>query len=374
MAERLKLSVPSATYRLDTELEKYHEPSKQALEIFTDRIKLLLAAEKKKQKECRERKRNSQRLAKQQSWNQSLQRVRRYLGIQEGNQDDHASTGNHLQQQKGQLTGNEVLVEAVTEKPASEQFDPFQPALYTQEDSVIFICVDIEAYERNHSLVTEIGIATLDTADITLTAPGRDGQNWKQAINARHFRIKEYGHLRNKDFVQGCAEHFQFGSSEWVSIGDTPHTMAECFKNPHLEAIRGPMPEVAIEDDVTLELRNQPKRSTAKRNIVLVGHDLGNDIDYLKGLGFDIHNLSNIHGLLDTATMYRALRKESQSRNLASILADLNIPGWYLHNAGNDAVYTLQAMLGIALKDLEGRWDGIESGVAGENGAWYSSQ
>jgi hypothetical protein len=48
--------------------------------------------------------------------------------------------------------------------------------------------------------------------------------------------------------------------------------------------------------------------------------------------------------------MYRAFRRESQPRNLGSILADLDIAGWDLHNGGNDAVYTLQAMVGIALR------------------------
>jgi hypothetical protein len=48
--------------------------------------------------------------------------------------------------------------------------------------------------------------------------------------------------------------------------------------------------------------------------------------------------------------MYRAFRREYQARNLGSILADLDIAGWDLHNAGNDAMYTLQAMVGIAVR------------------------
>ena len=50
--------------------------------------------------------------------------------------------------------------------------------------------------------------------------------------------------------------------------------------------------------------------------------------------------------------MYRALRREQNPKNLGGILADLDLAGWSLHNAGNDAVYTLQAMLGIALTDM----------------------
>jgi hypothetical protein len=86
-----------------------------------------------------------------------------------------------------------------------------KPAPYTQEDSVVFICVDVESYERDHNLVTEIGIATLDTADINIVSPGEGGINWMKAIRARHFRITEHGHLKNKEFINGCADYFQFG-------------------------------------------------------------------------------------------------------------------------------------------------------------------
>ncbi len=89
--------------------------------------------------------------------------------------------------------------------------DVGKPAPYAQEDSVIFICVDVEAYERNHNLITEIGIATLDTADINTMSPGEGGINWMKAIRARHFRIREYAHLKNHEFINGCADFFQFG-------------------------------------------------------------------------------------------------------------------------------------------------------------------
>ena len=51
--------------------------------------------------------------------------------------------------------------------------------------------------------------------------------------------------------------------------------------------------------------------------------------------------------------MWRYLKRETNPRNLGSILADLGIIGWNLHNAGNDAVYPLQAMIGIAIKHIE---------------------
>ena len=50
--------------------------------------------------------------------------------------------------------------------------------------------------------------------------------------------------------------------------------------------------------------------------------------------------------------MWQSLKRDTNPRNLGSVLAELDIVGWNLHNAGNDAVYTLQAMLGISIKQL----------------------
>lgn len=76
------------------------------------------------------------------------------------------------------------------------------------------------------------------------------------------------------------------------------------------------------------------------------------DVNYLKKIGYDPFNLSNLQELVDTSSMYRAFKREPHPRNLGSILATIDIAGWYLHNAGNDAVYTLQAMISIAIRAL----------------------
>lgn len=73
------------------------------------------------------------------------------------------------------------------------------------------MCVDVEAWERSHSLVTEVGLAILDTEDIEDTTPGKNGENWFSSIEAHHFRIKERRHLVNRAFVKGCPEAFDFG-------------------------------------------------------------------------------------------------------------------------------------------------------------------
>lgn len=91
-----------------------------------------------------------------------------------------------------------------------------------------------------------------------------------------------------------------------------------------------------------------------KRNVVLVGHDIQADIKYCKDMGYDISRpkVCNMLETIDTRVMFQYLARDSQPTSLAKMLASLRIKGWYLHNAGNDAVYTLRAMLGIAIQHL----------------------
>jgi hypothetical protein len=86
-----------------------------------------------------------------------------------------------------------------------------------------------------------------------------------------------------------------------------------------------------------------------------VGHDLSADISFLQKVGYNVHNLSNLQETADTASMWRYIKRDINPRSLGSILAELDITGWNLHNAGNDAAYTLQAMIKIAIKHLQDR-------------------
>ena len=102
-----------------------------------------------------------------------------------------------------------------------------------------------------------------------------------------------------------------------------------------------------------------------QRNLVLVGHDVPSDINYLRKLGCTVFNPSKGSSptdhknasdqpcfleSIDTSNLFRVLKRDTQASSLAKVLIDLGITGWHLHNAGNDARYTLEAMVGIALK------------------------
>jgi hypothetical protein len=77
-------------------------------------------------------------------------------------------------------------------------------------------------------------------------------------------------------------------------------------------------------------------------------------------MGYDVSNLGSLHPRypkIDTQNLYRALQKQNNPTSdvvlnpvkLAVIMEEMDIAPFGLHNAGNDAVYTLQVMLGMAV-------------------------
>lgn len=85
------------------------------------------------------------------------------------------------------------------------------PAPVEQDGHVVFVCFDIETYEKSPGLVTELGFAILDTKKLIDVAPGADARNWFDVIQGRHIRIKEYSYIKNMEYVQGCPDDFMFG-------------------------------------------------------------------------------------------------------------------------------------------------------------------
>lgn len=120
------------------------------------------------------------------------------------------------QQYLGLLAADEETMLPEIANLSISAVDPAKPAPHPFASEPIFIAIDVEAYEREPKPVTEIGVATLDTRDLSDVASGTNGEAWQGAIRARHFRIAEYKHLVNKDFVNGCPEHFEFGRSEMI--------------------------------------------------------------------------------------------------------------------------------------------------------------
>ncbi|OAL44821.1 hypothetical protein IQ07DRAFT_649015 [Pyrenochaeta sp. DS3sAY3a] len=264
-------------------------------------------------------KKQQERLARQRSMAEQLKRAQRYLGLRP------------------------IEAGEVTSTSRPQAIDPTLAASWPFDQSVVFVSVDVESYERAHSLITEIGVATLDTRDLVGIAPGADGAEWRNKIQAQHFRIKEHRHFVNHEFVHGCPDHFEFGSSTLVALRDAPSHIAACFRPPF-----GATPSDGAD--------SMPPSGEA-RKIVLLGHDTASDIRYLKTIDYDPLKDENVIEVQDTAAIYQAWRLETQPTSLGRILADFGIPGSYLHNAGNDAVYTLQVLLAVCVREATIRGD-----------------
>lgn len=297
----LESTIPSPDFR--HEAEEPIDPS--TLSDFKDKIQLAVDAGKNKSKASKGKNKSTRNNDGMRhpagavagvaidSWSAQLEKTCRYLGL-----DKLATNAKAL---------------------ASDSF----------HDNVIFISVDVEAYERSRRKITEIGISTLDTADLLDLTLGKDGAEWTKRMRSRHFRIIESSHLQNHEFITGCGDRFEerFGTSEWISIKDAPQTVASCFKYP-FSALKHQGNSTNINQGET----------AAKRNIVLVGHDIRADIDYLRSIGYNVANVDNLLEAVDTADLYRAISGEKQSRNLGSIISELGSTPWNLHNAVSDAV------------------------------------
>ncbi|KZF24156.1 hypothetical protein L228DRAFT_90810 [Xylona heveae TC161] len=409
--KELERNIPSISFKPDHEkVSEAGQPTDKSLNAFKKKVELALEIARNRNKASKAKKR-TQRIDRQQGWVKELKKAQRFLGLRP---EQSAVAEAHPPSDDDQLwEDTQQDQEHSVPGENTKQLDTECSAPFPFDKSVVFVCVDVEAFERNHNIVTEIGVATLDTNDLIGTCPGESGRNWISKIRSRHFRVSDNSHLQNKDFVDGCADKFEFGKSEWVTLRDAPQVVASCFRPPFsapnlssldssdnssvddeeeshavdasdditedyqgtedleqgkttterstVEALGEDVAEVCINDENSPEADEigdqeeeepEDEANAEPRNIVLVGHDVSIDVGYLQKIGYNPHNLSNLIQVIDTANLYRAWKRDSTTRSLATIFYDLDFVGWNFHNAGNDATYTLQAMLWLSIRAL----------------------
>ncbi|KAI8356614.1 hypothetical protein EDC96DRAFT_515579 [Choanephora cucurbitarum] len=181
----------------------------------------------------------------------------------------------------------------------------------------VFVSLDIEAYELDHSILLEIGWSLYDSRT--------------NRFLDQHYINDQYRHLKNGRFVDDQKEKFNFGTSVWCSL------------------------KRAL-DELRKDLDWATKRDGG---FVLVGHGLDSDIKYLLQQGFlwpdkyggeteEVRH-SACQTILNTDTIYSAhISDVSNPVSLGRALHALQMDTWDLHNAGNDAHYTLLLLLRLA--------------------------
>lgn len=193
--------------------------------------------------------------------------------------------------------------------------------LVISEKNYMFIAIDIEAYERDHSIILELGWSIFDSR--------------KNRFMDQHYLIDSYAHLNNGTFVEDQKLKFSFGTSVWCSLAQA------------LKELRKDL-DWAVERD---------------GGFVLVGHGLSSDLKYLSKQKFmwpavnggevlDV-NQSACIAIVNTDTIYgSSINDLHNPPSLGRTLDLLGIETWNLHNSGNDAHYTM--LLFLTLVNYEG--------------------
>lgn len=177
-----------------------------------------------------------------------------------------------------------------------EKFQQVQRRFLDEKDPLNYITIDFESYEKDHSYLLEVGW-TIYCKE-------------KQQFSDRHYILMENRHLRNGDYVVDRKDRFLFGNSVWVTKSETAED---------------------LQDDLD---QFQP--------YVLIAHNLKSDLDYLKKLNVEIQAEDTVDTIELAAHYYDDPHLQTQ---LGALLDSLDIEHFCLHNAGNDAHYTMELFL-----------------------------
>ncbi|KAF8192682.1 hypothetical protein K438DRAFT_1829496 [Mycena galopus ATCC 62051] len=182
--------------------------------------------------------------------------------------------------------------------------------------------IDFETWTENHGIITEFGYSALRWA--------RDGG--KETRESGHFTVQEHRLMRNGKYgVPEYREHYnlEFGTSVELTKAKLKSTICDLISGMHAN---GPL--------------------------FLVFHDSRGDIKTLNGLGAPIGGTLDqlpdytipTEGIfiVDTQVLFSALTGNRNQTSLGGVCDHLKIPTVYLHNAGNDAHYTLDALQAMA--------------------------
>ena len=127
---------------------------------------------------------------------------------------------------------------------------------------------------------------------------------WKTTVNT-HIIITDYLHLKNGHFVADNRDKYNFGQSQCLSL------------------------KSAL--DYVMSVLNTP-------NSCLIGHNITADIKFLKSVSHKKIDWP----IFDTQIVYKQATLGENILGLVRVLNEIGIPYSNLHNAGNDAFYTLE--------------------------------
>lgn len=175
-------------------------------------------------------------------------------------------------------------------------------------DKPIFVTIDLEylsnlKQDSSQNLNSQVGVAILDIRDLVSSPP-------QTAISTYNFVTG------SPSYCAATTKKYLFGKTTAIH-----------------------------QRNILSNLESLVPRS---RNIILVGHDIRNDLQVLQLLDFNLH--TSIGGILDVGRI-ASKRLPNIPIRLSSILSELRCPFQNLHTAGNDAYFTLRVLLLLAIRD-----------------------
>lgn len=200
----------------------------------------------------------------------------------------------------------------------------------------VFMAIDYEWRENNNSRATEIGISIIDTRELKFVATSSDVerkallQELIGRIRSKHYRTRESLHWRNR-YCPGNPEGFVFGESKIINERFAAEIVNRVIQDPS-SINKAHIFSQSIED--------------TNRNIIWVGHGFQNDLKLAKSTGVKV---SRCVGLVNTQNLPHLAA--NRTPRLAHLIEAEGLDTEHLHNAGNDAAYTLRAMLSIAVRE-----------------------
>lgn len=197
-------------------------------------------------------------------------------------------------------------------------------------NKTICFAIDVEAFEFDTDIVTEIGIAIYD--------PRENIYSLMPIIRSYHLIVAEALPLRNKKFVCDFKDCFLLGESLVLPL-------EQCVE--FIQSLINFYMKCETDQDTTWER-------------AFVGHAIAGDIKWLKKIGVHVPELDNELTKPEDSTESKGVRKHvkmldtekiysmcygKKGSSLGKLLRLFHLPHAFLHNAGNDAYYTLLLML-----------------------------
>lgn len=183
--------------------------------------------------------------------------------------------------------------------------------------SSILFAIDVEAWEFSTETVTEIGIAIYD--------PREQQVSLVPSTIHIHIRIKENLNKTNGRYVPNHAMNFN-GNITYIMSQTEAVYFTQSLVNYYFSQIQ-----------------------QTGYSCYLVGHDVKGDVKWMNSLGV---NFPTGYQTIDTNHLCRISHGRANI-SLKKALEAVDIPYAYLHNAGNDAYYTL--LLAMKLCDPQSR-------------------